>query len=65
MSSFHAKKFGDEISSFGIVTITYYSCNIQFPNVVQKCYCGSFFLQLKLKGSHSLQHDDSSSYLTT
>ena len=43
MSSFDVRKLGDEISSFVIVTITYYSCIIQFPNVVQKCFCGSFF----------------------
>ena len=35
MSSFDVKTFGDEISSFVIVTITYCSCIIQFPNVVQ------------------------------
>ena len=35
MLSFDVKKFGDEISSFVIVTITYCSCIIQFPNVMQ------------------------------
>ena len=35
MSGFDVKKFGDEISSFVTVTITYCWCVIQFPNVVQ------------------------------
>ena len=50
MPSFDAKKFGDEISSFVIVTITYCSCTIQFPNVVQKYYCGSFFCRRNSRG---------------
>ena len=32
---FDVNKFGDEISSFVVVTITYCSCIIQFPNVMQ------------------------------
>ena len=59
------KKFGDGISSFAIATITYCSCITQFPYVVQKCYCASFYCGIKLEGSHSLQHDDSSGCLTT
>ena len=45
MSSIDIKKFGDEISSVVIVTITYFLCITQFPNVVQKCYGVSFFCQ--------------------
>ena len=35
MLNFDVKQFGDEISSFVIVTITHCSCVTQFPNVVQ------------------------------
>ena len=51
MSSFDVKKFGDEISSFVSVTITYCSRIIQFDYVVQKCYCGSFFSRGNSRGA--------------